>query len=98
MLDIVLQGPFADLPGADLVDRGVRDLAAGRRSIEALLVSRATTRLRACGVPVGDPLSEADRELYRLLDERDGTGAHSAYNALTRRLVSFMHAAEHHAP
>jgi hypothetical protein len=92
-----MKGPFADLPGADLVDRGVRDLAAGRRSVEALLVSRATVRLRSCGVPVGEPLSDADHELYQLLAERDKSGAHSAYNALTRRLVSFMHAAEHYA-
>jgi len=34
----------------------------------------------------------------RLLAERDGTGAPAAYNALTRRLVAFMHAAEVHAP
>jgi hypothetical protein len=92
-----MQGPFAELPGADLVDRGVSDLAAGHRSLEALLVSRASQRLRSCGVPIGEPLPDADRELYELLTERHGTGAHSAYNALTRRLVSFMHAAEHHA-
>ena len=89
---------FEALPGADLVGRGVDDLAAGRRSIEAFLVSRATTRLRSCGVPVDDPLPDADRELYVLLGAREGTGAHASYNALTRRLVSFMHAAEHHAP
>ena len=89
---------LADLPGADLVAQGVSDLAAGRRSVEALLVSRATVRLRACGVSVDKQLADADRQLYRLLAEREGTGAHSAYNALTRRLVSFMHAAEHHAP
>jgi hypothetical protein len=94
---LMLDAPFADLPGADLVDRGVVDLAAGRASVEALLVSRATVRLRSCGVAVGEPLPDADRELYRMLGERDGGAAHSAYNALTRRLVSFMHAAEHHA-
>lgn len=92
-----MQGPFADLPGADLVDHGIRDLDAGRRTVEAFLVSRATVRLRACGITVTEPLPDADRELYRLLDRRDGSGAHSAYNALTRRLVSFMHAAEQHA-
>jgi len=93
-----MQSPLADLPGADLVDRGVRDLAAGRRSVEALLVSRATVRLRSCGVSVSEPFPDADEGLYRLLCERDGTGAHSACNALTRRLVSFMRAAERHAP
>lgn len=91
-----MNSAYAGMPGADLVERGVSDLAAGRRSVEALLVSRATTRLRSCGVPVPPPLPDADRELYVLLAEREGTGAHTAYNALTRRLVSFMHAAEHH--
>jgi hypothetical protein len=93
-----MDASLEDLPGAELVDRGVRDLAAGRSSLEALLVSRASVRLRSCGVGVGEPLPDADRELYRLLAERDGSGAHSAYNALARRLVSFMHAAEQHAP
>jgi hypothetical protein len=93
-----MDGAFVDLPGADLVSRGLRDLAAGRASVEALLVSRASIRLRACGVAVDEPLPDADRELYRLLAARDGNGAHSTYNALTRRLVSFMRAAERHAP
>ncbi len=93
-----MTGAFAGLPGADLVERGVSDLDAGRRSVEALLVSRATTRLRACGVVVPEPIPDADRKLYVLLAKTEGDGAHSAYNALTRRLVSFMHAAEHHAP
>jgi len=89
---------FEGLPGVDLVQRGVRDLDAGRRSVEALLVSRASRRLRSCGVAIGEPLPDADRGLYEILAAQEGTGAHAAYNALTRRLVSFMHAAEHHAP
>lgn len=88
---------FDGLPGADLVERGVGDLNTGRCSVEALLVSRASVRLRSCGVRMADPLPDADRRLYELLAESEGTGAHTAYNALTRRLVSFMHAAEHHA-
>jgi hypothetical protein len=88
---------LAGLPGADLIDSGVRDLTAGRGTVEALLVSRATERLRACGIAVGEPLPDADAALYRLLERREGTGAHSAYNALTRRLVSFMRAAEQRA-
>ncbi len=93
-----MDGRFADLPGADLAGTGIDDLAEGRRSIEALLVSRATTRLRSCGVQFVEPLADAARELYRLLAEREDNGAHAAYNALTRRLVSFMRAAEHDAP
>jgi len=88
---------FDGLPGADLVQRGVSDLAGGACSVEALLVSRASTRLRSCGVGMCDPLPDADRRLYELLARRDGTGAHAAYNSLTRRLVAFMRAAEQHA-
>ena len=93
-----MEGPFEALPGADLVSLGLVDLAAGRRTVAALLLSRASVRLRSCGVPIDEPLPDADRELYRLLAAREGTAAHASYNALTRRLVSFMHAAEHHAP
>ena len=34
-----MEGRFAGLPGAELVDRGVRDIAAGEHSVEAYLVS-----------------------------------------------------------
>jgi hypothetical protein len=39
-------------------------------------------------------LPSAELRLYELLSERDPDGAHSAYNALLRRLVSFERAAE----
>jgi len=39
-----------DLPGADLVEQGVQDLAAGRESVEALLVSIGAPRLAAPGL------------------------------------------------
>jgi len=93
-----MEGPFEALPGADLVSLGLVDLAAGRRDrrgIAALARERPAALLR---VPIVEPLPDADRELYRLLAAREGTAAHASYNALTRRLVSFMHAAEHHAP
>ena len=45
---------FADLalPGGDLVDEGLADLACGRTSAASLLVSLAAPRLRREGVPV----------------------------------------------
>lgn len=92
-------GAAPELPGQDLVDAGVRDLAAGRETCEALLVSMARTRLRAVGIDV--PRSDVDRpshRLYRLLAAEDPRTAHSRYNALTRRLVSFAHAADHARP
>lgn len=85
----------ARLPGADLVADGLADLGAGRETAPALLVTMASSRLRALGFEV--PMSatvEPSHRLYELL-ERDGPGAHSRYNALVRRMVSFARAAEH---
>ena len=83
------------LPGADLVDHGVRDLLEGRRTVPALLVSRATARLRGCGVDVPDhDVDDPGREMYHLLAVENAAGAHARYNALSRRLVSYMRAAE----
>jgi hypothetical protein len=75
------------LPGEELVTHG-------RRTIEALLVSIGTHRLRALGLPVADPIPDPERSLYDLLSEESGDGAHSRYNALVRRLVSYERAAE----
>jgi hypothetical protein len=82
---------FASLgmPGGELVDAGLADLAAGVTSRESLLVSLARTRLRREGVPVGRVEPDAERRLYELLVESGGGLAHARYNALRRRLVSF---------
>jgi hypothetical protein len=82
------------LPGHDLVTDGLADLAAGRETAAALLVSMASPRLRALGfeVPAG-AAPEPSHRLYELL-EREGPGAHSRYNALVGRIVSFARAAE----
>ncbi len=77
------------VPGSELVGKGLDDLRAHRDSIEALVVSIGAARLRAAGFDVAEPIDSPEHELYALLAERDGDGAHSAYNALIRRLVSF---------
>jgi hypothetical protein len=82
------------LPGADLIDRGLADLGAGIRSVEALLVSIGAHRLRAAGIQIGEAIPNPEHELYRLLAADDPDSAHSRYNALIRRLVSFERAAE----
>ncbi len=87
---------FDRLPGHELVRSGVADLAQGRESEEALSVALAADRLREAGVAV--PVVAVERPahaLYRLLAERHGDGAHSRYNALLGRIVSFARAAEH---
>jgi hypothetical protein len=59
---------FSHLPGGDLVAKGLVDLAASCETIEALLVSIATPRLRDLGVPVAASLPDAER-LRRFLRE-----------------------------
>jgi hypothetical protein len=82
------------LPGHDLVEKGLADLARGERTVEALLVSIGASRLRHLGLPVGSPFPDAERALYDRLAEDGADAAHSRYNALVRRLVSFERAAE----
>ena len=81
------------LPGADLVHRGVADLDAGYESAEALLVSIGAPRLRTVGIDLPAPIASPEHKLYELLAREKGDAAHSAYNALIRRLVSFERAA-----
>ena len=85
--------PNMTLPGADLIERGIEDLRARRESAEALLVSIGAPRLRSLGVEVSVPIASPEHKLYQLLGRERGDGAHSAYNALIRRLVSFEQAA-----
>ena len=81
------------LHGATLVQRGIADLGVERESAEALLVSIGAPRLRSVGVELSSPIPSPEHKLYRLLARERGDAAHSAYNALIRRLVSFERAA-----
>ena len=81
------------LPGADLIRRGVADLGSGVESAEALLVSIGAPRLRSVGVEFSSPIPDPEHKLYLRLAQEKGNAAHSAYNALIRRLVSFERAA-----
>lgn len=81
------------LPGADLVQRGVEDLGAGRESAEALLISIGAPRLQSLGIEVSAPIASPEHKLYLLLADKKGDAAHSSYNALIRQLVSFERAA-----
>lgn len=82
-----------EIPGAALVQRGVTDLDAGCESAEALLVSIGAPRLRSLGVELRSPIPSPEHKLYLLLAQDNSDAAHSAYNALIRRLVSFERAA-----
>jgi hypothetical protein len=84
---------FDSLPGADLIESGLADLARGARTAPALLVAIGAPRLRELGVEVPpSPVAAPEHALYALLAESAGNAAHSQYNALIRRLVSFERA------
>ena len=80
------------LPGGDMVDAGLADLAAGRVTIESLLVSLAAPRLRREGIPVGPVHEHPEENLYNLLARDAGDLTHARYNAYLRRIVSFADA------
>jgi hypothetical protein len=76
------------------VAKGLRDLAEARETDEALLVSIGAPRLRQWGLAVENPLPDPEHRLYERLAREDPDSAHSRYNALVRRLVSFENALE----
>jgi hypothetical protein len=83
------------LPGADLVAKGIADLERRDRTAEAWLVSIGAPRLRfRAGIDVPAALPNPEDGLYDHLARMDPDTAHSRYNALVRRLVSFERAAE----
>ena len=83
-----------EMPGAELVEQGIRDLSAGRETAEALVVSIGAPRLAALGRELPPTLPEPELRLYELLAREDQDSAHGRYNALIRRLVSYERAAE----
>jgi len=86
------RSPDPAVPGADLVTEGLEDLRLGRRSEAAMLVCSAAPRLRALGygLPTAD-VDDPDGQLYELVRRRVGSArAHSTYNALRRRMISFL--------
>lgn len=83
------------LPGEELIVVGFKDLREGRVTIESLLVSVGKPRLQGLGFEFPDfEIPNPEHTLYDLLAEEDSDSAHSRYNALIRRLVSFERAAE----
>lgn len=88
---------YDDLPGGEILREGLKDLQAGTRSINALLVLAAAPRLTRCGVPVpsiSPPTRLPEHDLYRLLCAEHGPEAYRHYRSLMRRLVSLEQALE----
>lgn len=92
MDDRVLQS----LPGAEIVLSGIADLRAGEMSTDALAVQAAAPRLRELGFDAEESQGRvpAAHQLYQQLYRELGDAAHSRYNAILSRVMSFARAAE----
>lgn len=82
------------LPGADLIEQGLADLANREMTADALLVLVARQLLIDGGIAVPpDPEREAgevELRLYAALARGHGDDAYSQYNSRLRRLQSFV--------
>ena len=90
-------GPLdMSLPGADLVQQGLTDLKEGRTTEAALLLLVAGPSLRSLGIDIPERACARPHHhlLYEKIEERLGEEAHSYYNSLIRRIVSYAHALE----
>ena len=84
------------LPGQELIEQGLADLSQDRVTDSSLLVLISAPRLRRLGIQVPDrPFPQpCEHQLYTRLEKRLGAAAHSYYNSLIRRIVSFARALE----
>lgn len=85
------------LPGGEIVDRGLRDMAYGRRTQEAFLVALAAPRLARERVPLPKRPADwmdPDLLLFREIETNtaDADLAFSRYNAARQRIDSFADA------
>ncbi len=98
---MITDGPFAFLPGGELLERGLRDMRAGVRSVPALLVAMAWPRLEPLGLlerAAADRVRVEGEDLeisaYRMLAGELGREAHARLNALRAELESGIAALE----
>jgi hypothetical protein len=80
------------LPGGELIGKGLADLARNEETLESLLVSIGSPKLRGLGVALDSAFDNPEHRLYALLCREHGNNAHGQYNALVRLLVSYERA------
>jgi hypothetical protein len=91
-----MQREMTSLPASDLIETGFRDLRERRETIASLLVSIGAPKLCSLGFDIPEASlalhSTPEHRLYDLLATENPDAAHSKYNALIRKLVSFERA------
>lgn len=87
-----MAGDWQAFPGGELIAAGLADLEAGVESVPALVVAIGAPKLLSLGIHVPDTPANPEHRLYARLAAEAGNAAHSRYNALIRRLVSFERA------
>jgi hypothetical protein len=91
---------YDHLPGGEILSHGLRDLQAGVRSVDALLVLVAAPRLARCGIripQIGSSSELPEHDLFRQLSVEHGPEAYRHYRSLLRRLISLENALESQA-
>lgn len=94
-METAIRPEFEALPGAELIEEGLRDLACGAESIGSLLVEIVAPNLVEAGIalpPKTLKALDAEERLYTLLGREHGANAHSQYNAYVRRADKFCRA------
>ena len=84
------------LPGQEVVDQGLADLKENKLTDFSLLLLIAAPRLKRLGIDIPEQPFPQPYEhcLYERLEERLGSSAHSHYNSLIRRIVSYSRGLE----
>ncbi len=89
---------YENLPGAEIIEHGLRSLSKGEVDENSLLLLIGAYRLGQCGInitPLDIGTKFPEDKLYELLTQKHGDQAYRMYNSLTRRLVSLENALAH---
>ena len=85
-----------NLPGYELIEKGLLDISLNRESYFTALLYSAESKLAKLGINLGGLRPpDAVSQMYGFLQSEFGDGAHSKFNALNRRLISFCKSLEH---
>ena len=86
---------ISNLPGYEIVEKGLEDIRHGQLTEYSYLLYSAQTRFNDIGIKIeGEMPADSSVKAFQILESKLGNGAHSAFNALNRQLLSFIKATE----